>query len=272
MTTMMMAGPRNNSAQRAPLLSADFEVGNFDGNNAMPVTGGVVENRANIELVAGAGYNGTRGMRFNFLGTEENDDSWAEMRWYATNPIGRRLFSRFWMRLEAGINYPATGGTRNDKLFNAFSGLSSTDPNRLLVVMEMVPANYSLNGSLVTPSAAGLYPRLASAAAEPYETREPDRHDTWAIYAPLFVAAEIGAYKLIEIEYYAKVGGSYAKIWADGVLCGETIATDYSFLTPAWDAAGQEFENGYALGYAATGVLGQITLDDFRIYSSRSAA
>jgi hypothetical protein len=243
------------------------------GGIAAPVGNLEWTTAANVQVLPAVGFEGSYGLSFNFEGLEENGDSWAEQRFRAQTTWGTDVWFKFRLFVPSDVIYPATGGTRNDKLLNVWYGGpdrtgSNTAPNVLLTLLELVPENYSLSGTLVTPATVGLYPRLASAAAEPYETREPDRHDTWAIYAPLIRPVDVGTWIQIRVHFHAQVDGSYAKIWRGSTLCGETIASDYSFLTPDWATAQQKYTNGYLLGYANTGVLGDWVVDDFEVHNS----
>lgn len=248
-------------------ISADFNAGEFDGNNAMVVNGGVIENRSNTDLVSLVGKDGSRGLVFDFDGQTGEGDSWAELRVYPFTHIG----TEFWVEWDLWIDGDTVIPTRNnDKLLRAWH----SGPNRniddkenyILVAVEFVPENYSMSGNLVSPSTPGWYPRVSEARGDPCETRLPDHHETWGIYAPLFTSAHFGTWIKPRIHVRAKYQDSLIRVWRDSTLCAETIAEDYSIICPVW--AGQVFNQLYLHGYANSGILGQWVVDNLKIYTS----
>lgn len=204
-----------------------------------------------------------------FAWTEANRvraESGAAVFPYGPNPVGSDSTAelRFQMPPLAefavgfGLRVPANYVHRadepsNNKLFACWHkdyNATSAEPH---VALELVRGTWAGRPADDFTS----YVRIASAVAEPCESRQADKVQYWG--PPLITAQDRGQRVDVVIHVRAQYQGSAVSVTKNGTLVA-ALPTDYSITCPAWD--GMLFRFGYVMGWSNSGFA---TLTEFKI-------
>jgi uncharacterized protein YjdB len=210
-------------------------------------------------VFAGHARTGEYALRFRYGPDKLGDDSSRQHNFVlapTAKSAPREVWIEYWIRVPDNYRHRDNTRSDNNKFFAIWSENYGDWDGEVHAVVE-----YDRSSDAVS------HARLASATAEPCESRKPFRSQTAS--GDVFSASMAGTWQRFRIHIKSQYRASAVAVWRGNArIVG--LPSDYSITCPGWAGKSDYLRKGFILGWANSGFAEETDfwLDDFKIYTA----